>query len=883
MIQRRLAQYEILQRIGQGGMGVVYRARDTHLGRTVAIKILPPLVANDPERRSRFLREAQAAANLNHPSIATVYHFGTATADDPEFAGPGGGSQPSEVLFLAMEYVEGEDLQRHLDDGPMPPAEAFRLAIQIADGLVAAHRAGVIHRDLKPNNIRITPEGRVKLLDFGLAKIRQEIAGWVPPEREGGFKTTRGMLMGTPPYMAPEQLHEGEVDHRADLYALGVVLYEMIAGRPPFEAKSLIDYVRSLSKAQPDPLREAAPDASAEHERIVMRLLAQKPEQRYDSAEELREALVEVVREGAPTEVTAISHLPSGRHAGFGSPTGREPAGLARVVAALERHRLAVAALLVVLVAGVAGLWWWSRASPGPGAGNPRELTVALLPFEGLGLGPEAAALGRRLDSYLRDELAQLPGIGLREVAAGAADEAFDGADGILGGDLQEVADDGRLRASLALRSARQLVLWNRSWTGSEDELNEQHAQITAQARAVLLTWRQVGTGRSLEAADFYVRGRERLLDERHSRTPLESVVFFDLAIQRDESFVEAWTARSNALRLAFRGGGAPELLQTAESDAVHALELAPEAAAPRTALGRVYLEQGRYDDALEQFALAAEDPDVKPEALLDTAIAYQQQQRYDEAVTTLEKALELKPGYWDFLNQLGLVRHAQKRREEARRLWQEADAAAPPGAFWPRSNLVLLAIEDGDLQAAVAIGDGIRRPLMDPSLATNLGNAYYELRDLEQSERDFRRAAELAPTVAVYQRNLADVLAAEDKKDEAQRAYRACADLVQQEVRVNPTAGRIALLALCLMELGDCDGATGWLDRSPTDRPSSWIPDAWKTAHVEAACGRRGRALDALERAVELGADPSQISVAPEFAALHGEPRFQQLTRSAP
>ncbi|MCB1056564.1 MAG: protein kinase [Acidobacteria bacterium] len=875
MIQRRLAQYEILQRIGQGGMGVVYRARDTHLGRTVAIKILPPLVANDPERRSRFLREAQAAANLNHPSIATVYHFGTATADDPEFAGPGGSTAPAEVLFLAMEYVEGDDLKRRLDDGPMPADEALRLAVQIADGLAAAHRAGVVHRDLKPNNIRITPEGRIKLLDFGLAKIRQEIAGWVPPEREGQFQTTRGMLMGTPPYMAPEQLHEGEVDHRADLYALGVVLYEMLAGRPPFEAKSLIEYVRSLSNATPEPLRQAAPGVSEDVETMVMRLLAQKPEKRFATAEEVRSACFDALRDGAPTEVTAVPQRPGGLRALRGGGASRT-ARLGR----LAKHPVTLGVLSLALV-GALALALVGRRSPDV-TGGPRELTVALLPFEGLGLGPEVAALGRRLDSYLRDELARLPGIALREVGDGGG-AGLTGADGVLGGDLQRVADGPRLRASLALRSARQLVLWSRSWTGSEDELGAEHAQIAAQARAVLLTWHSIGGGRALEAKDFYDLGRAALADVRHSRTPLESVVYFDLAIQRDEDYVPALSARSNALRLGYRTGGGPELLERAESDAVHALELAPDDAAARSALGRVYLEQGHYDDALEQFSLAAEDPEAESEALLDTAIAYQQQQRYDEAVASLEKALELKPGYWDFLNQLGLIRHAQKRREEARRLWQEADAAAPPDAFWPRSNLVLLALEDGDLARAVAIGDGIRRPLMDPSLASNLGYAYYELGDLAKSERDFRRAAELAPTVAVYQRNLADVLAAETKSDEARQAYRSCADLVREEVGVNPTAGRIALLALCLMELGDCAQATSWLDRAPVDQPSNWVPDAWKVAQVETACGRQRRALDALERAVELGANPSQIGAAPEFSALRDDARFKQLTGSAP
>ncbi len=289
MHRRRIAHFEILEPIGKGGMGVVYRARDTHLDRSVAIKVLPPSFSTHPDRRSRFLREARAAANLNHPNIATVYQFGPAMVDDAELVTPPPEASTGsvEILFLAMELVPGEDLHTLLESGPLPVETALDYAIQMARGLDAAHRAGVTHRDLKPKNVRITPEGAVKILDFGLAKVH---GPELPPTEEGAFETTQGMVLGTPPYMAPEQLKGEAVDARSDLYALGVVLYQMFAGRLPFPSRNLLEYAKALASGDgPPSMTEAA--VGPEHEAIVRRLLQQDPEARYPSARALIEDL----------------------------------------------------------------------------------------------------------------------------------------------------------------------------------------------------------------------------------------------------------------------------------------------------------------------------------------------------------------------------------------------------------------------------------------------------------------------------------------------------------------------------------------------------------------------------------------------------------------
>jgi len=342
----RIGPYEIVSAIGAGGMGEVFRARDTKLNRDVAIKILPDSVAADEERRARFEREAQTLAAVNHSRIAQIY----GVIEGPPEGGPynsGAGTGMSRpTLALVMEFVDGEDLAQRLTRGPLPLDEALAIAVQIAEGLEAAHERGIVHRDLKPANVKVTPDGHVKVLDFGLAKaVAAEVSGPIASSNSPTFTspvhvTQAGSLMGTAPYLAPEQVRGKPADRRADIWAFGCVLYELLAGHPPFAGESIPDLLGAIVRDPPrlDDLPSSTPSSIR---RLLTRCLIKDPVRRLRDIGEARIALEDQLAGAAETTLSA-------------------PATRPRVTQALAIASIVLASALVF--AGVA--WWRNGSAP---------------------------------------------------------------------------------------------------------------------------------------------------------------------------------------------------------------------------------------------------------------------------------------------------------------------------------------------------------------------------------------------------------------------------------------------------------------------------------------------------------------------------------------
>lgn len=308
MIGKRLLHYEIIEKLGEGGMGTVYKARDTHLDRFAAIKVLPAETADHPGRRLRFVQEAKAASALNHPNIITVYDAGESDG----------------VNFIAMEYVAGRTLDQLIARKGLRLAEALQYAIQAADALTRAHAAGIIHRDLKPSNIMVDKHGSVKVLDFGLAKMGVVDGSGSDGEetvtmtaRQEKLQTGEGVILGTAGYMSPEQAQGLKLDGRSDVFAFGAVLYEMITGRQAFRRSTGLSTLSAVLHDDPTPPSELVADLPREVERIVLRCLRKEPDRRFQTVADLKVALLELKEESDSGRLTAVRPPPRRSRVGF--------------------------------------------------------------------------------------------------------------------------------------------------------------------------------------------------------------------------------------------------------------------------------------------------------------------------------------------------------------------------------------------------------------------------------------------------------------------------------------------------------------------------------------------------------------------------------------
>lgn len=622
MIGQTLSHYRILDRIGAGGMGVVYRARDEHLKRDVALKILPTGTLAEDASRQQFRREAQALSKLNHPNIATIFDFDTQAGTD----------------FLVMEFVAGETLSDRIQAGALPDKEIARLGEQMAEGLAAAHKEGLLHRDIKPANLRVTPEGRLKILDFGLAKLRSTPGGTTMTESLHDV----GLVAGTLPYMAPEQLQGQRLDERVDLHAAGAVLYEMACGRRAFPQETPTALAGAILAQAPASPREVNAKLSADLERIILKCLEKNPDDRYQSA---RELAVDLRHAANPTGTPRMYHT--------GSMPRRAPiAVIAGVAAAL----LAVALVIMLNVGGVR-----ERVRHG----RSLEITPALavLPLVNLSGDPE----GEYFSDGMTDELiTRLGQVSALRVIARSSVMQFKGTRKSLGEigkalNVRMVVEGSVARARDRVRISAHLVdvktgrtLWTESYErdyanvlGVQSEV----AQSVVRRLEVRLSPRERGRLARApkvnpKAHEAYLRGRAAYHmggAENHRK----AIDYFRTATAIDPEFADAWVG----LAYACQWGGvlgifsSEEATQESRRAATRALDLDPENAAARVPLASVQYSFDMDATAAERtyresLALNPNDADARAEyGLLLVSIG-----RTDEAIAEISQARAIDP-----------------------------------------------------------------------------------------------------------------------------------------------------------------------------------------------------------------------------------------------
>ncbi len=578
-----LGHYNILERIGAGGMGEVYRARDTRLGRTVAIKVLPADVAGDPDRRARFMQEARATAALSHPNIATLYEIG----------------EDQDQLFLVFEYVPGETLKNVIAGRPMNPRRAIDLAVQIADALADAHAEGIIHRDIKPDNIIVTPKGNAKILDFGLATWT---AGGAERDHAATMmETTVGTTLGTVAYMSPEQALGERVDHRTDIFSLGIVIFEMLTGKLPFAGATSTALALQIVQA-PAPVPSAVnPSLPVEFDPIVGKALAKSIDQRYDAAVSLAAELRSV---GAILDVR--SDMQEAAEVSLPSPSRSRGIGGWLV-------------LLILLAAVAAGAWyergpirllWRHTLGPAPAP------VIVIIPFD---TDSSQTFFADGLADDLTTRLGQTPGLKVIGRSASrqyrgrpARDVAREiGAAVVLTGSVRPSGDIVKVSLEL-IDPSDGIAIWSGQYTREVKDIFAVQAQVAEEVTRALRVKLQP-TPSSARAAsrlvdprayEFYLRGRQATVERRLA----DAIPLYERAIAADAGLGEAFAGLAETLRLqigpATNDSARHDRMQAA---AKRAYELDPDLPQANVAMG---LASEGLGDALKFLRRAVEvDP----------------------------------------------------------------------------------------------------------------------------------------------------------------------------------------------------------------------------------------------------------------------------------
>jgi serine/threonine-protein kinase len=871
MIGKRLAQYEILAPLGAGGMGEVYRARDTRLGRDVAIKFLPGKYAQDPIRLMRFEQEARAASSLNHPNIVTIHEIG----------------QSEGVPFIVMELVSGRTLRDLFVGKPFFTRRSLDLATQAASGLAKAHAAGIVHRDLKPENLMVTEDGFVKILDFGLAKLVNPLSD---PDQTGPRDdhsteshpfplptpdTHPGVVVGTVGYMSPEQAKGQLLDFRSDQFACGAILYEMATGRRAFQRESPVQTLAAIIEEDPPPIESISPAVPQAFRWIVERCLAKNPADRYASTVDLARDLENVrdrLSEGSGARGIALS--PARRRTLLGALGGGI---LALFVIAGPLREPIIQALKLRAV--------------------PTQKQLAVLSFVTPGADPSSTAFSDGVVETLTSRLTQLerfqgslwvvPASEVRQAgvtSASAARRLF-GVTLVITGSVQRSGQLVRLTANLVdatnLRQLRSIAVDGRVEDASllQDGVVSRVVQmleveISPEAKRALTA----GGTSVADAYQLYAEGRGYLLRYEQAENLETAIGLFQQALQRDPAYALAYAGLGEAYWRQYELVRRPEAVELAQKACRRAIELNDLLAPVHVTLGLVHDGMGKADEALADFQRALDLEPGNAAALTGLAQAYAAKGQLAQAEATYQKAIDRKPGYWGGYSRLGAFYAATSRYAEAEEMFRKVLELTPDNV---RGYFNL-----GGIQHLLGRDDEAERTLrraieIKPTgeAWSNLGTIQFFRGQYPESARSFEQAIALGSAEYKMVYNLATAYALTPGSEaKAQEAWRRALAAAERERAVNPKNGPlVADLAAIRANLGEKKEAralaTEAVKLSPDDASVFY-----QAGSVFEQVGERDKALTAIGKALAKGYPVDEIERSPTLRALRDDPRFLKL-----
>ncbi|HWF07984.1 MAG TPA: protein kinase [Bryobacteraceae bacterium] len=877
MIGEVFSHYEILDKLGEGGMGVVYKALDTRLQRLVALKFLPGEITSTPDRIARFEQEARAISALNHPHIATIHSM--------EEHGAG--------RFLVLEYLAGGSLRDRIRAHraaaePFPLADAVRIGIESAQGLAHAHRRGIVHRDIKPENIMFTADGLLRITDFGLAK--SAISG---PAREE--LTKDGVTVGTAPYMAPEQALGNITSPRSDLFALGVTLHETIAGQRPFAGASEFATMHAVINQVPELLHQLRADVPEPLARVVARLLEKDPAGRFQTGDEVAAALSALDTELPTAEITYTPALyPQGisfDRSAF-EPTRTMALPVVTEAARRQPKTLWIAAAAFVIAVAGAVSWTFFR--------HPRHVTqLAVLPFTAKSGNAEDAAFGNGLAGIVSGRLAALGGevwvipdndlhqnrvstpiearriFGVDTVVTGEVERPGFGQD-VIRMHLVDTASGRTLRSASAKAGAAATPL-------EEEVVRQTAAMLGLSLDPLAVSKLRAAATQTANAYDYYVLGSGYLQRYDQAGNIGSAVAAFQRAIQLDPSYAMAYAGLSSAYLLQYRSSRDQQYLERARDAAIQALSRNESLDSPHITLGTIAMLTGQTEEGIRQLRAALDSDPVNADAYRELANAYVQAGRPADAEATYNRAIQLRPNFWigyldsaTFYNNSGRYPEAEKALrtaasltpdnylvyrnlgavEMARGEWADAErslkqalASRPSGSVY--SNLGTLYIYAGRyadavpmLEQAVSLGGGDEKHAY--LIWGNLGDAYRWTKGREAS---------------------------------AAVAYQNAVKLATRQLAVNPKdATLLSQIAVYQAKMGAQQEAKSGIEEALTSAPRDSAV-LYRAAIVYELCGERTKSLDNLRAALAAGYSLSVVEREPELAALRQDSGYKAIS----
>ena len=852
-------RYRIESVIGEGGMGKVYKAYDSDLDRTVALKLVRPELAKDANSLLRFKQELLLASRISHRNILRIHDLGDVYG----------------VKFISMAFVQGMDLHESIAQrGRLPLERAVNIAKQLAGALAAAHAEGVVHRDLKPRNVLIDVDDHIYVSDFGLAKSLDST------DKTG--MTRVGEVLGTPRYMSPEQAESKNADNRSDIYSLGIIIYEMLTGEVPFNGESSLQVMFQHVQQQPKDPRLLNPDIPEYLGTIILKCLEKDPAARYQSAEELTKDL------DSGTPATRIVRL---RQAEMGYPKWLFAvtslvilAGVAMAIRPIRERILGRSPIHITITGRQPG------AAP-----TAADKFVALLPLRVVGGDPALQYEAAGVTEAISAKLFQMKNVHLASTGAVEKINAADpvtkiahqlGSKLIIQGSMQSAAD--KINVVLSLSDATGKQLWTKDFPGVRQDLLTIEDQIYNELVTALelkpsdeeLARNALRPTENIAAYELYLKGRNILRGKRDVKRVQSAVDLYEQAIKKDGGFALAYAGLADASLIMYNLSHDAAWSQKSLNAAQHAQSLNDEIPEVHFALGNVYSATGKNTEAIVELKHALTLAPNSDEGFRRLGDAYVAAGQEPEALQAYQQAIDANPYYWLNHNKLGMAYAQSGQNQKSMESFKRVIELAPDSAIG-YENLGGVSFGAGKWNDSIVAFQKALKIEPSESLYSNLGTAYFYLGHINDAVATFQKAVALNPNNHVAVGDLADGYRWSGDKVKAKATYDQAIALALKALRVNPQdASTIGYLAFYYAKNGDSKKGLDFIHRARSidgnDNSLIYIEGV-----VNALAGQQTQALASLKAALQKGYPVQQARNDPDLKVLASNPDFDKLIAS--